>query len=81
MGVPSHLPHHGCPTPPGRVCSPRAQATFNQAVFQAAMEENAEEDVHVEVADMTEIDNSEVRHAPTYYHIHAGQACCNRCCR
>jgi hypothetical protein len=31
-----------------------------QAVFQAAMEENAEEDVHVEVADMSEIDNQEV---------------------
>ena len=26
----------------------KLQATFNQAVFQAAMEENAEEDVHVE---------------------------------
>jgi len=38
----------------------KLQATFNQAVFHAAMEENAEEDVHVEVADMTEIDNQEV---------------------
>mmetsp|Transcript_42752 Transcript_42752/g.125468 ORF Transcript_42752/g.125468 Transcript_42752/m.125468 type:complete len:1353 (-) Transcript_42752:1502-5560(-) len=38
----------------------KLQATFNQAVFQAAMEENAEEDVHVEVADMSEIDNQEV---------------------
>ena len=37
----------------------KLQATFNQAVFQAAMEENAEEGVTVEVADMTEIDNSE----------------------
>ena len=38
----------------------KLQATFNQAIFHAAMEENAEEDVNVEVADMTEIDNSEV---------------------
>jgi hypothetical protein len=38
----------------------KLQATFNQAVFHAAMEENAEEDVNVEVADMTEIDNQEV---------------------
>ena len=38
----------------------KLQATFNQAVFQAAMEENAEEDVHVEVADMSEVDNQEV---------------------
>ena len=38
----------------------KLQATFNQAIFHAAMEENAEEDVNVEVADMTEIDNAEV---------------------
>ena len=38
----------------------KLQATFNQAIFHAAMEENAEEDVNVEVADMTEIDNQEV---------------------
>ena len=38
---------------------PRSQATFNTVVFQAAMEENAEEGVEVEVADMSEIDNSE----------------------
>ena len=37
----------------------KLQAAFNQAVFQAAMEENAEEGVEVEVADMTEIDNQE----------------------
>tara|TARA_B100000768_G_C10927777_1_gene228299 strand:+ start:187 stop:492 length:306 start_codon:yes stop_codon:yes gene_type:complete len=37
----------------------KLQATFNQAVFQAAMEENAEEGVTVEVADMSEIDNTE----------------------
>ena len=37
----------------------KLQATFNQAVFQAAMEENAEEGVEVVVADMSEIDNQE----------------------
>lgn len=38
----------------------KLQAAFNQAIFQAAMEENAEEDVVVEVADMSDIDNAEV---------------------
>ena len=37
-------------------------STSIQAIFHAAMEENAEEDVNVEVADMTEIDNQVHNH-------------------
>ena len=41
----------------------KLQATFNQAVFQAAMEENAEEDVHVEGESLV----AQCRHSKRWY--------------